>query len=151
MPEFDFLLKQINEKIEKTSNKIQTYAVKIIPLEEERDRLEIARKGLEGDVIVPKDSNSDNKRFNLRDVIFDTVRNREGLLDSSDIRLSISKEYDYTETYIYTKLSTLHKEGFLKKDKHGRFSMRDVGPAPEVKREITSDPNEKTFDSFPAL
>jgi|ERR1700722_6608163 len=138
-------------KIEKTSNKIQSYAVKIIPLEEERDRLEIAKKCLEGDVILPEDNNNENRRFNLRDIIFDTVRNSEGLLKSSDIRLKISKEYDYIETYIATKLSTLHKEGFLKKDKHGRFSMRDVGPAPEVKGEISPDPNEKTFDSFPAL
>lgn len=151
MPEFDFLLKQINEKIEKTTNKIQSYAVKIIPLEEERDRLDIAKKGLEGDVNILEDNDNKSKRFNIKDIIFDIIRSNEGLLSYQDIRLKLSKEYDYTETYISTKLSTLHREGFLEKDKHGKFSMRSVGPTMEVKGEITADPNENTFDSFPAL
>lgn len=153
MPEFDFLLKQINEKIEKTTSKIQSYAVKIIPLEEERDRLDIAKKGLEGDIDLKPAQKRNYKRNNssLREVILDIIKSSDAYLKTSEIIEIVQRDHGYNNRYIYVILSKLTKERVLQKDKYNKFRMSEVGPITEVKGEITADPNENTFDSFPAL
>lgn len=101
MPEFDFLLKQINEKIEKTTNKIQQYAVKIIPLEEERDRLDIAKKGLEGTVDIKKDV-YEGRKSSLRDIILEIIKNNDAYLNRNEITELVRDNHrDYHPNYIY--------------------------------------------------
>lgn len=149
MPEFEFLLKQINDKIEKANSKIQVYAIKIIPLEEERDRLEIAKKGLEGTIDIKKDVYEGSKS-SLRDIILEIIRNNNAYLNRNEITELIQNNHrDYHPNYIYVTLSTLIKDGILEKDKYKKFRMRAVGP--KVEGEVTTDPNENTFGSFPGL
>lgn len=47
---FDYMIKQMDERIEKNSKKIQSLALKIIPLEEEKERIEKAKMVLSGEV-----------------------------------------------------------------------------------------------------
>lgn len=47
---FDYMTKQMDERIEKNSKKIQSLALKIIPLEEEKERIEKAKMVLSGEI-----------------------------------------------------------------------------------------------------
>lgn len=132
MAEFDFILKQINERIEKIDSKIQELSVKIIPLEEDRDKLRAAKNGLEGKdnskLVINNNRTSAKIGSNVRDVILHIIKNSDIYLNAKQIYNEIKKDHEYNEVYVLTSISSLALDNVIEKDRYGKFKMRGVGP-----------------------
>jgi hypothetical protein len=113
MFDFDFLLRQMDDKIEKNSKKIQALAIKIIPLEEEKERIEKARQVLAGEVPVRL------PRGTITSSIIEFITNN-GPVVMNEISKSMAKSgiiESTTRTIIYSLL----KDNKIKRNKNKEY------------------------------
>ena len=123
MPDFDYLLKQMNEKIDKLNDKIQDLSVKIIPLEEEREVLETSRSVLNGDYTKSNINKYKTKQTTLKEAIFNLIEESDSYFSAQEIVSILGK--DYNITYIETSISQFIKNGLLIKNDQKRLKIPD--------------------------
>jgi hypothetical protein len=108
MFDFDYMLKQMDDRIEKNSKKIQALALRIIPLEEEKERIEKARQVLAGEIPIKIPQGG------ITSSILEYIKNN-GPVKSLEVARYCGKN-GISENTARSLLFSLHKNNRIKKN-----------------------------------